>query len=127
MEVLRMKEEVMRILKMVEEGKISSEKGAELIEAIGSNKPEQHLVNGYKDKMLKIRVNDKDDKVEVNLPIKFVKAAGGSVLKMSMMNKGKCMEGVDMQAILDAIDNSIEGKIVDVKSSDGETVEIYIE
>jgi len=122
-----MKEEVMRILKMVEEGKISSEKGAELIEAIGSNKPEQHLVNGYKDKMLKIRVNDKDDKVEVNLPIKFVKAAGGSVLKMSMMNKGKCMEGVDMQAILDAIDNSIEGKIVDVKSSDGETVEIYIE
>ena len=127
MEVLRMKEEVMRILKMVEDGKISSEKGAELIEAIGANKPEQQLANAYKDKMLKIRVNDKDDKVEVNLPIKFVKAAGGSVLKMSMMNKGNCMEGVDMQAILDAIDNSIEGKIVDVKSSNGETVEIYIE
>jgi len=122
-----MKEEVMRILKMVEEGKISSEKGAELIEAIGASKPEQQLTNGYKDKMLKIRVNDEDDKVEVNLPIKFVKAAGSSVLKMSMMSKGKSMEGVDMQAILDAIDNSIEGKIVDIKGSDGETVEIYIE
>ena len=122
-----MKEEVMRILKMVEDGKISSEKGAELIEAIGANKPEQQLANAYKDKMLKIRVNDKDDKVEVNLPIKFVKAAGGSVLKMSMMNKGNCMEGVDMQAILDAIDNSIEGKIIDVKGSNGDTVEIYIE
>ena len=122
-----MKEEVMRILKMVEDGKISSEKGAELIEAIGANKSEQQLANAYKDKMLKIRINDEDDKVEVNLPIKFVKAAGGSILKMSMMNKGKSMEGVDMQAILDAIDNSIEGKIVDVKGSDGEIVEIYIE
>jgi len=122
-----MKEEVMRILKMVEEGKISSEKGAELIEALNANKPVQQLTNEYRDKMLKIRVNDEADKIEVNLPIKFIKAAGSSAIKMCMLDKGKGMDGIDLQAILDAIDNSIEGKIIDVKGSNGDTVEIYIE
>jgi len=52
-----MKEEVKRILKMVEEGKLDSDKAAELIEALNTNtEPQKVPAARNADKMLKIRV-----------------------------------------------------------------------
>lgn len=126
-----MQEEIKRILKMVEEGKIDSDKAAELIEALNSQRSTQQLpkpVNG--EKMLKVRVlsgtSDQSDKVNVNIPVSFLKAVGAAVNNMKIPGISD-QEGIDVRMIMDAIDSGLEGKIVDIKTADGELVEVAIE
>ncbi len=119
-----MKEEIKRIFKMVEDGKIDSDKAVELIEAI--NKPVES-VSGNSDKMLRVRVlSSTDDTVHVNVPIKFLKAIGNAVNNIKIPGVSD-QEGIDIRMIMDAIDSGLEGKIVDVKSSNGDIVEVTIE
>ncbi|MDR3596669.1 SHOCT-like domain-containing protein [Clostridium sp.] len=123
-----MKEEVKRILKMVEEGKIDLDKATELIEAI--NKPaniQLPSVSENKDKMLKVRVlSGTNDTVNVNVPVKILKAIGNAVNTIKIPGISE-QEGIDIKMIMEAIDSGLEGKIVDVKSSNGDLVEVTIE
>ena len=124
----KMKEEIKRILKMVEDGKIDMDKASELIEAI--NKPanvEQLSVSRNLDKMLKVRVlSSTEDTVNVNVPVKFLKAIGNAVNNIKIPGVSDA-EGIDIKMIMEAIDSGLEGKIVDVKSSNGDIVEVTIE
>lgn len=123
-----MKDDVKRILKMVEEGKIDSDKATELIEAL--NKPanvQQMTLPGNIDKMLKVRVLSGDnDNVNVNIPVKFLKAIGNAVNNIKIPGVSE-EEGINIRMIMEAIDSGLEGKIVDVKSSNGDIVEVIIE
>lgn len=123
-----MKEEVKRILKMVEEGKIDSEKATELIEVLDkSNSVQQLTVSQNLDKMLKVRVlSSTNDTVNVNVPVKFLKAIGNAVNNIKIPGVSE-QEGIDIKMIMEAIDSGLEGKIVDVKSSNGDIVEVSIE
>ncbi|MFL0249626.1 SHOCT-like domain-containing protein [Clostridium neuense] len=127
-----MNEEISKILKMVEDGKITADKAQELIEAIG-NKSTNTSVQLVEDddimnKMLKVRVNSHDgDVVNVNLPVKFIKTTLKAVGKIPLDTYAKGMENVDLNLIADAIDNGISGKIVDVKAANGDIVEVTIE
>lgn len=127
-----MNEEISKILKMVEDGKITADKAQELIEAVG-NKSINTSVQLVQDddimnKMLKVRVNSHDgDIVNVNLPVKFIKTTLKAVGKLPIDDYVKGMENVDLNLIADAIDNGISGKIVDVKAANGDIVEVTIE
>lgn len=122
-----MKDEIQRVLKMLEEGKIDSEKAAELIELLKNNdKPVEVKETSpeYLNKMLKVNISEQGgDKVNVKVPIKFIKALGGAVTKIP----GVEMQGVDIKMIMDAIDEGLDGKIVDISSENGDIVEIVIE
>ncbi|WP_123053271.1 hypothetical protein [Clostridium sp. JN-1] len=129
-----MSEEMLKILKMVEEGKITSDKAKELIEALDSKNTSIEPLNNISDdtdiinKMLKIRVNSKDgDTVNVNLPIKFIKTVLKTIGKLPIPDNIKGMESVDLNLISEAIDNGLSGKIADVKSANGDIVEVSIE
>lgn len=129
-----MNEEISKILKMVQEGKITSEKAEELIEALNTKTTSiQALENTSNDddimnKMLKIRVTSHDgDNVNVNLPVKFIKTLLKTVGKIPMTDNVKGMENLDLNLISEAIDNNLSGKIVDVKSANGDLVEVSIE
>ncbi|WP_341455813.1 SHOCT-like domain-containing protein [Clostridium peptidivorans] len=124
----KMKEEVKRILKMVEEGKIDSDKAIELIEALDKFASVQQLtVSQNLDKMLKVRVlSATNDTVNVNIPVKFLKAIGNAVNNIKIPGVSE-QEGIDIKMIMEAIDSGLEGKIVDVKSSNGDIVEVCIE
>jgi len=138
-----MNEEISRILKMVEEGKIDSEKAMQLIEALKGESKESvilekvtpstnnHGNSKFKIKMLRIKVRSKEnDIVNINLPLAFVSGMIKSFGKIPNINING-MNDVDMdamtQTILDAIDGGIGGKIVDIQTGDGDTVEIVIE
>jgi len=137
-----MNEEISRILKMVEEGKIDSEKAMQLIEALkGENKEIVNLdkspsSNGqsnskFKVKMLRIKVrSNENDIVNINLPLAFVSSMIKTVGRIPNVNVNG-MNDIDMdamtQTILEAIDGGVGGKIVDIKTGDGDTVEIVIE
>jgi len=76
-----MKEEISRILKLVEEGKIDADKASELISALNSQTETQQLTRtGTGDKMLRVRVvSGTSDNVNVNIPVSFLKAIGTAV------------------------------------------------
>ena len=125
-----MKEEISRILKMVEEGKIDSSKAAELIEALNNKKEiignDSLTNNNYADKMLKVNVVSKQgDNVHVKLPVKVIRALGSAVVKIPGLND-KVGE-LDMDIILKALDSEVIGKIVDVQTADGDFVEVVVE
>lgn len=123
-----MKEEIKRILKMIEEGKIDSDKGAELLEAVNKSANVQlPVLSGNIDKMLKVRVlSATSDTVNVNVPVKFLKAIGNAVNNIKIPGISE-QEGIDIRMIMEAIDSGLEGKIVDVKSGNGDIVEVIIE
>ena len=123
-----MQEEIKRILKMMEEGKIDSDKATELIEAINLKPDSQQptkTVNS--DKMLRVKViSSTEDNVNVNIPINFLKAIGTAVNNIKIPGVSE-QEGIDIKMIMEAIDSGLEGKIVDVKSANGDIVEVAIE
>lgn len=129
-----MNEEISKILKMVEEGKITSEKAGQLIESLNPKNTSIETSQGTSNdadimnKMLKIKVTSHDgDDVNVNLPIKFIKTMLKTIGKIPITDNIKGMENLDLNLISDAIDNNLSGKIVDVKSANGDLVEVSIE
>lgn len=139
-----MKEEIAKVLAMVQAGKIDADKGSELIEALkekegGSNiltkkhnfsQNDGPRASKYLDKMLKIRViSSENDNVTVNLPLKLVKVVlmAGHSIASSIPESAKYMQDVDINMIIDAIENELDGQIVDIKSANGDTVSVIIE
>lgn len=129
-----MKEEITKVLTMVQEGKIDADKGAELIQVLKekeekeSKQPES--LSKYMEKVLKIRVkSSENDNVTVNLPIKLVKVVllAGHNIAASIPESAKYVKDIDINLIIEAIENELDGQIVDVKSADGDTVSIFIE
>jgi hypothetical protein len=124
-----MQEEIKRILKMVEEGKIDAEKATELIEALNTLPTAQQLPKriSSSDKMLRVRVvSETEDNVNVNVPISFLKAIGSAVNNIKIPGVSE-QEGIDIKMIMEAIDSGLEGKIVDVRTGKGDLVEVTIE
>lgn len=128
-----MKTEIEKVLMMVQEGKVDAEKGSELIEMLkereSENNPSPKAV-AYTDKVLKIRVVSADnDNVSVNLPIKLIKVLlkAGYNIAGNIPQSEKYVKDLDIDIIIEAIENELDGQLVDVKSADGDTVSIVIE
>ncbi len=121
-----LKEEKMQVLKMIEEGKVTSEEGIELLNAL-EDKGIQ--IGARTSKWLKIRVYDPNDKtkVNVNIPIALVDIGLKFATKFSPELKDTNIQEFDFKEIAEAIKNGAEGKIVDVESEDGERVEVLVE
>jgi hypothetical protein len=120
-------EERMRILRMIQEGKITAEEGAKLLSALRESRKEPRPIittsRGGKG-MLRVRVTDMltgKAKVSVNLPLGLVDAG--------MSIASQYAPDVNFNQIADAIrSGQMEGKIVDVvDEEDGEHIEVYID
>ncbi|MDQ0225677.1 SHOCT-like domain-containing protein [Metabacillus niabensis] len=129
-----MSEEISRILTMVEEGKLDKEKAAELINALQENGNQVNLnkqtSSSYLNKMLKIRVTSEDgDNVNVNLPIKLIKAVlkVGTNIAEKFPESEKYIKDLDVELLIEAIDNELDGQIVDITSANGDKVLVVIE
>lgn len=126
-----MKEETLRVLKMVEEGKLSAEKATELLSAMDVKEEKSvNISDVYKKKMLTIKVDSGDgDKVNINLPVNVIssilKATGKLPIKMNGMDNVNIEEIT--QVVASALENETLGNIVDVQSADGDVVKIIIE
>jgi hypothetical protein len=121
----------MKILKMVEEGKISAEDGAKLLAALGESRrppaPPAPLVGpGSEARWFRVRVTDlatNKVKVNVNIPMGLVNVG----IKMGA-RFAPGLESDQMEAIAEALKSGAVGKIVEVTDEeDGEKVEIFVE
>ena len=129
-----MKEEITRVLTMVQEGKIDADKGSELIQVLKEKEETGNKLlekpTKYLDKTLKIRVvSAENDNVTVNLPIKLVKAVlmAGHSIAASIPQSEKYVKDLDKNLIIEAMENELDGQIVDVKSANGDTVSVIID
>ncbi len=115
-------EERMQILKMIEEGQITAEEGAKLLEALEEPTPERKEDPA---RWFRVRVTDMftgKQKVNINLPLRLVNIGA------KMGAKFAAPFDLDVEEILRAVRKGAQGKIVDVEDTeDGERVEIYIE
>lgn len=129
-----MNEEVIMVLKMVEEGKISADKAKDLIEALGDSSKNTEAITPktYEDKFLKVEVlSHEGDKVNVQLPIKVIKEVIKITGKLPISTHIEGMDGIDidelMNTLVSCLDNKVMGEIVDICSSEGDTVKIVID
>ncbi|WP_102261500.1 SHOCT-like domain-containing protein [Mesobacillus jeotgali] len=127
-----MSEEISRILTMVQEGKIDSDKGAQLIAVLQEKEtpvfPKKQ--NKYLEKTLKIRVvSSENDNVNVNVPIKLVKALlkTGHSIAAGIPQSQQYVKDLDINMLIEAIENELDGNIVDIQSANGDTVKVAIE
>ena len=124
-------EERMKILKMIEEGKISAEDGAKLLAALAESRKTPPPVSGTavaggEARWFRVRVTDLvtgRPKVNVNIPMGLVNVG----IKMGA-RFAPGLEADQMQAVAEALKSGAVGKIVDVTDEeDGEHVEIFVE
>ena len=126
-------EERMKILKMIEEGKISASEGAKLLAVLAEDRSSSldPTIPGKPGRpgaprTLRVRVTDVASgrsKASVQIPLALVDAG----MKIGAHFAPE-VEGVDMSNVMDALRSGVTGKIIDVvDDEDGEHVEIYIE
>lgn len=122
-------EERMKILKMINEEKITAEEGSQLLKALTSGEEKSKSVSksGGGAQWLRIRVTDMAtgrSKVNVNLPFKLLDAG----LNIASQFAPEMDDDQMMDAIKVALTEDLRGKIVDViDEEDQEHVEIFIE
>ncbi len=119
-------EERMRILRMIEEGKLSAEEGAKLLAALSDSRkssrrqPPRGFAGG---RTLRVRVTDMASgkaKVTVNLPLGLV--------DVGLNIAAKYAPEIAFDELADAINAGAIGKIIDVvDEEDGDHVEVYLE
>jgi hypothetical protein len=138
-----MNNERIKILEMIQGGKITAAEGFELLKAIDDSeiKPNESVSNSGR--FLRIRVvSGQHNKVNVNIPLNLLKVAtkfAGIGLKfipedarLEMQKKGIDLSDINFDELVQLIDQGlIDGKLVDVDTEDpreGRTrVEIYVE
>lgn len=124
-------EERMKILKMIDEGKISAEEGAKLLATLSENRRPTgsggNIARGFGGaRWLRVRVTDVAtgrSKATVQLPLNLLDAG----MKIGAHFAAE-VNGVDMATIMEALRSGMTGKIIDViDEKDGEHVEIFVE
>jgi len=126
-QIMATPDERMKILKMLEEGKLSAEEAARLLKALGKTKSERRSPPpGSEAKWLRVRVTDLKSgraSVNVNLPMSLVNVG----LKLGAQFVPET-EGIDFRQVQEALRAGLTGKIVDVEDvEEGQRVEIYVE
>jgi len=121
-------EERMEILKMVQDGQISAEEGAKLLEALQeSDQPPARPTppeRPQQPRRLRVRVSDLEtgrNKVNIDLPWNLINVG-------MHMGARFAPQEIDLEEVMRALRSGTEGKIVDVEhAEDNERVEIFVE
>lgn len=81
--------------------------------------------------VLKIVISDQDDVVNVNLPLSLIKVGLEIGMQMPQIKNNPSvndsLKDIDFQAIVQMAESGVIGKFLDVKSTNGDSVEIFIE
>jgi hypothetical protein len=120
------KEERLKILKLVEDGKITAEEGTRLLAAMSKGDRKRAASGAQDARWLRVRVTDlSSGKPAVNL-----------TLPMGLVNIGlrvgakfaPDVDGMDLEQVAAALRQGLTGKIIDVvDEEEGQRVEIYVE
>lgn len=78
--------------------------------------------------VLRVKVLSADgDKVRVNLPMALVKVALETGMQLPQIGGNEMLKNIDLGQIMDMAERGLIGRLVEVESADGDTVEIVVE
>lgn len=127
-----MSEELIRVLKMIESGVITSEEGQKLIQAMQKSEQKVARVNSHSiGRFLRLDIlsteEGEKETVQINFPLNLAKA----VLKMGIVQKqlnAKVGENVnlDIEEILALIDSEVMGDLMTIDTKDAK-IRIWID
>ena len=136
-----MNEEILKVLEMVREGKVSPEDGEKLLCAMGAEAPVKKL--GKKNSMLRVRVDVKDPdkkeqaRVNVNVPLALAKKAIGLMnfipkdAKKELADQGIDLDEINLKELIELFeDGEISEELVNVDAGDdvqGAKVRVYVD
>ena len=78
------------------------------------------------DMILRIRVLDKSDRVNVNLPMPLVRAAISCGMTTTLSMGKEQLSAIDFSALVTMIESGAMGRLVEIESADGGTVVIEV-
>ena len=127
------REERLKVLELLQEGKITAEEAARLLEALevapgakAAPPPPPPPMGSVGGRWLRVRITDTDTgkvRANIRLPLNLVSAG----IKMGMRFTPE-VEGLDVNRLMDLIRSGETGTLVDVyDEEDGEHVEVFIE
>ena len=88
--------------------------------------PEQR--KDIKDMLLRIIVDSADgDKVRINLPMALVQVAMEMDVEMPQISGKEALKNIDLNQIMELVRQGAIGNLVEVESSDGDIVRIFVE
>ena len=77
---------------------------------------------------LRIYVNSRDgDRVKVNLPMSLVKVCMELGVEVNAGGTSEAVKNIDFGKIIDLVERGAIGRLVEIESSDGDTVEVVVE
>lgn len=124
-------EERLKILKMIQDSKITAEEGIKLLEAIDTpERPERpsapQVIPGREPSFLRIMVTDTDsgrNRVNIRLPISVLNAGFKMGAKFSPE-----VQGLDANQLMGFVKAGVTGQVVDIlDEEDGEHVQVFLE
>jgi len=128
-----MREEKVQVLKRLQNDEITAVEAAKLLEGLDNpqalevTEVKEEKPSGNLGKTFRIKILSSDgDRVNVQIPLNFAKLAlrhGGRFLK----DKVQSDIDLDFEEVLEMIDKGNIGKLVDIVSADGDSVEIVID
>ncbi|SFG57561.1 hypothetical protein SAMN05660649_02064 [Desulfotomaculum arcticum] len=138
-----MNNETIKVLEMIQEGKISAIEGAELLKAFNEDSGVK-AVAPWDGRFLRVRVSgDKVKKVNVNIPLKLLKVFSSLAVmcmklipeeaRREMEKKGIDLASIDIEELLLLIEQGLvsDEKLVDIDVDDPDEgkvrVEVYVE
>lgn len=138
-----MNEEILKVLEMIKEGKITPEEGEKLLSAMRTDdKPDVPKARA-KNSMLRVRVDISDPekkeqaKVNVNIPLALAKKAAGLIslipkeAKSELADKGIDLEAIDIAELIGLFeDGLLTEELVNVEAGDAEhgaRVHVYVD
>lgn len=131
-------EERLKVLRLVNEGKLTADEGARLLEALSSAGPKQPGKTaappepppppgpGHGARWFRVRVTDlATGRVRVNIRLPVTVVTTGFKLGARFSTE---VDGLDMKTLMESIRSGETGQIVDVyDETEGEHVEVFLE
>ena len=140
-----MNEEALKVLKMIEEGKITAEEGKKLMDAMEEEPAEPARTSAApekKNRILRVVVDTRgqgedDAKVRVNIPLDVArKMAKFTALvpkdaKKEMQDKGIDIDAIDLEGLIEMfVNGEIDENLVDIETGNngkGASVRFYVD
>jgi hypothetical protein len=147
-----MSSEKMKILEMIQEGKLTASEGMDLLKVLEEGAaPEkvsqilefnpgakEDLNHAPADRFLRVRVlGEKSLKVNVNVPLSLIRSASKLVVyalsfvpaekRAELEQKGLDLQALDVEELVRLVEETVDGKIVDVEVSDPQEGRIKVE
>lgn len=121
-------EERMQILKMLQEGRITAEQANELLSALEQPAPPREPSIHRQARFFRVMAREGGNlKVNVNIPLDLVRALSHLIPKDALkVGHGGEARTIDLDAVIQAVEDGAQGKIVEVHDEDTE-IEIFVD